>query len=90
MEIFRQITEIFSAAPGLVPLIVLPAVVIVAAVLFTLLGGRKAYPFVAVGLGAAGFALMCCMTALEDAFFYARSEERRVGKECRSRWSPYH
>ena len=22
-------------------------------------------------------------------YFY-RSEERRVGKECRSRWSPYH
>ena len=21
---------------------------------------------------------------------YIRSEERRVGKECRSRWSPYH
>ena len=21
---------------------------------------------------------------------YLRSEERRVGKECRSRWSPYH
>ena len=21
---------------------------------------------------------------------YYRSEERRVGKECRSRWSPYH
>ena len=21
---------------------------------------------------------------------YFRSEERRVGKECRSRWSPYH
>ena len=21
---------------------------------------------------------------------YMRSEERRVGKECRSRWSPYH
>ena len=42
MEIFRKITEIFSAAPAWVPLIVLPAVVIVAAVLFTLLGGRKA------------------------------------------------
>ena|SRR6267143_7075521 len=28
----------------------------------------------------------------EDAFLLARlrSEERRVGKECRSRWSPYH
>jgi hypothetical protein len=25
---------------------------------------------------------------LADAF--ERSEERRVGKECRSRWSPYH
>src|SRR5439155_2467866 len=23
-------------------------------------------------------------------FFMVRSEERRVGKECRSRWSPYH
>ena len=25
-----------------------------------------------------------------DPFVKARSEERRVGKECRSRWSPYH
>ena len=24
------------------------------------------------------------------AFLLLRSEERRVGKECRSRWSPYH
>src|SRR2546425_11548706 len=23
-------------------------------------------------------------------WLYERSEERRVGKECRSRWSPYH
>ena len=23
-------------------------------------------------------------------FYATRSEERRVGKECRSRWSPYH
>ena len=28
-----------------------------------------------------------CMVALCG---YLRSEERRVGKECRSRWSPYH
>ena len=30
----------------------------------------------------------------ENAFYacllFIRSEERRVGKECRSRWSPYH
>src|SRR5574341_2678089 len=25
-----------------------------------------------------------------DVFIGERSEERRVGKECRSRWSPYH
>ena len=25
-----------------------------------------------------------------EYLYYARSEERRVGKECRSRWSPYH
>ena len=25
-----------------------------------------------------------------DAEVTVRSEERRVGKECRSRWSPYH
>ena len=25
-----------------------------------------------------------------NAFTGQRSEERRVGKECRSRWSPYH
>ena len=25
-----------------------------------------------------------------DKLLPVRSEERRVGKECRSRWSPYH
>ena len=29
------------------------------------------------------------LTALENLRLF-RSEERRVGKECRSRWSPYH
>ena len=27
---------------------------------------------------------------LTDISKHRRSEERRVGKECRSRWSPYH
>ena len=27
---------------------------------------------------------------LENGAYLTRSEERRVGKECRSRWSPYH
>ena len=30
------------------------------------------------------------MTEGEFSKAYDRSEERRVGKECRSRWSPYH
>ena len=31
-----------------------------------------------------------CDFALPDRFELERSEERRVGNECRSRWSPYH
>ena len=26
----------------------------------------------------------------KNCIYQSRSEERRVGKECRSRWSPYH
>ena len=55
----------------------------------------------AVLLGVAGF--LCAIFipvlgvyALLDSLHFSvpvvlkRSEERRVGKECRSRWSPYH
>src|SRR3712207_7587148 len=31
-----------------------------------------------------------CLGAPSDGHAASRSEERRVGKECRSRWSPYH
>ena len=31
-----------------------------------------------------------CAPPVRPAAFVLRSEERRVGKECRSRWSPYH
>ena len=30
------------------------------------------------------------MGKIKVKLFNDRSEERRVGKECRSRWSPYH
>src|SRR2546425_8792207 len=40
------------------------------------------------GVGALrGLLLPLCVL---DVLFGLRSEERRVGKECRSRWSPYH
>src|SRR5437899_4111902 len=29
-------------------------------------------------------------TYLQEVLYQLRSEERRVGKECRSRWSQYH
>ena len=32
--------------------------------------------------------LLMVLSITTDLF--VRSEERRVGKECRSRWSPYH
>ena len=32
----------------------------------------------------------CMLSAASCNGWWMRSEERRVGKECRSRWSPYH
>ena len=32
----------------------------------------------------------CVACVVAESAQLARSEERRVGKECRSRWSPYH
>ena len=36
------------------------------------------------------FSLKNFIVARKDNKLIGRSEERRVGKECRSRWSPYH
>jgi len=33
---------------------------------------------------------LICGDSKKDQRKARRSEERRVGKECRSRWSPYH
>ena len=49
-----------------------------------------------LGFVEATVALHYVFNAPEDKFVFDvshqcyRSEERRVGKECRSRWSPYH
>src|SRR2546425_13343621 len=37
-----------------------------------------------------GLGLALLLSLLAAALGRLRSEERRVGKECRSRWSPYH
>src|SRR5216683_8286948 len=60
---------------------------------FALLAGVDgAYGFEAMRTRHAGptVAALVLTFALLGAGSKARSEERRVGKECRSRWSPYH
>ena len=41
-------------------------------------------------VAAGGNKVKANITGLAMGKFSSRSEERRVGKECRSRWSPYH
>ena len=43
-------------------------------------------------VGSSALAAVGACAALTNVFICIalRSEERRVGKECRSRWSPYH
>src|SRR3712207_8073561 len=55
-------------------------------------GGTDAKHFRRLGMRSYGFAPLRLPPDLDfTALFHGvRSEERRVGKECRSRWSPYH
>src|SRR5256885_5378028 len=67
-------------------------------ILWSPAGAERAYEFAetAAAAQALGLGLQSVELALggdlESAFerILQRSEERRVGKECRSRWSPYH
>src|SRR2546425_8393429 len=55
--------------------------------------GAEGFEDVTAAVGLAGLNLVhprALITADYDADGDSRSEERRVGKECRSRWSPYH
>src|SRR5256885_14541053 len=49
-----------------------------------LTGYRRVFYFDLLGYGRSE------MRPNQDVSLAIRSEERRVGKECRSRWSPYH
>ena len=40
--------------------------------------------------GGKGLSILMGIVVSLAVLFLLRSEERRVGKECRSRWSPYH
>ena len=53
------------------------------------LAARHRLPIVTTGAGSPGKVLER-LKPLGTIVVSSRSEERRVGKECRSRWSPYH
>src|SRR5258708_14451431 len=48
------------------------------------------YSFIKKGVPAVKVDVGFELGTPEQKIFKDRSEERRVGKECRSRWSPYH
>ena len=50
---------------------------------------KKFLRYESTGIAAGGTIAMVLEGCAVFVPFY-RSEERRVGKECRSRWSPYH
>ena len=51
--------------------------------------GRSKISRIGVGIVTIGSFTLILSNSLW-VFIFGRSEERRVGKECRSRWSPYH
>src|SRR5256884_4437340 len=54
------------------------------------LGGAATFNVVAGGTLPLAYQWRKDTTNILGATSSSRSEERRVGKECRSRWSPYH
>src|SRR3712207_2671999 len=49
---------------------------------------RAAWPAIACYAGLRAFSVLVLWIFAQEQ--NRRSEERRVGKECRSRWAPYH
>ena len=52
--------------------------------------GEEGFLTYAAVVGSAHSHISVCLCVCVSVCAPLRSEERRVGKECRSRWSPYH
>ena len=81
-----------TSGPGLLSLlgIVLTGLLLLWKVPGALLLGLLGTALAGVPLGITRFSGILSGPPSIAPIFLCRSEERRVGKECRSRWSPYH
>ena len=52
--------------------------------------GRRVWTAIGIVLSQQSVFKARPVVSILHAMVFYRSEERRVGKECRSRWSPYH
>ena len=71
MKILERIAQVLAGAPEWIALIILPALLLPAALAVALIGKRKIYPFAALFLGAMGVVLMSCMAELKYVLLYA-------------------
>ncbi len=70
MEAFEAVLSVLAAVPVWVPLLLYPAVLAAFTLSTYFLGGRGAYPYVAVALGGAAFTLLCCREKLAASFAF--------------------
>ena len=81
----------FFEYPKLLWLLVIPALLVLHYIYLEL---SERHPHLRVSTSvpwmASGRSFMAMLRHVPFILRIFRSEERRVGKECRSRWSPYH
>ena len=71
METFHKMIDgIGQGVPAWLPLILLPVLLAVVAVILTLCGGRKFYRYIAVLIGGVGFFFVTCIDDLKGAFVF--------------------
>src|SRR2546422_1730109 len=87
-----QVTLNFFITPGVQVLLIANFAVLIFEAILEHFWGPSAYQTLLkwFGLVPAGVIPLLRIWQPFTYLFLHRSEERRVGKECRSRWSPYH
>ena len=90
MRDFLHVADTPGVGLDFVPSLFIPILVVWAVTLITVaLGVNKGLAMVNK-IFMPLLVVMFLVLVVQSLFLLCRSEERRVGKECRSRWSPYH